>query len=146
MEPMTLTASAIAALAFSKAFEKTIEKFTESAWNKIDDLRKMVWDKVKSRFQADQALEGAAKGSEEDVETVGDYLKIIMKEEPEFAKQLELVAQEIQAGKLQDNSTMTQINQDNARGWQTKVAGGTAYIGEIHINEKSANIGHEANQ
>ncbi len=137
MEPMTLTAGAITALAFTKAFEKTIEKFTESAWNKIDDLRKMVWDKVKSRFQADKALEGAAKGSKEDVETVGDYLKIIMKEEPEFAKQVQVVAQEIQAGKLQDNSTMTQINKDNARGWQTKVEGGTAYVGEIHIEQKS---------
>ena len=30
---------------------------------------------------------------------------------------------------------MTQNNSDNARGWQTKVEGGTAYIGEIHIND-----------
>jgi len=31
-----------------------------------------------------------------------------------------------------DNSSMTQNNYDNAKGWQTKVEGGTAYIGEIH--------------
>jgi hypothetical protein len=32
---------------------------------------------------------------------------------------------------------MTQNNYDNARGWQTKVDGGTAYIGEIHINDQN---------
>jgi hypothetical protein len=30
---------------------------------------------------------------------------------------------------------MIQNNADNAKGWQTKVEGGTAYIGEIHINQ-----------
>lgn len=35
---------------------------------------------------------------------------------------------------IEDNSSMTQINRDNAKGWQTKVDGGTAYIGEIHIH------------
>ncbi len=45
----------------------------------------------------------------------------------------ESLAQEINTAKLQDNSQMTQSNYDNARGWQTKVEGGTAYIGEIHI-------------
>jgi hypothetical protein len=31
---------------------------------------------------------------------------------------------------------MTQHNCDQARGWQTKVEGGTAYIGEVHVYEK----------
>ena len=30
---------------------------------------------------------------------------------------------------------MTMNVSDNARGWQTKVEGGKAYIGEIHIQE-----------
>ena len=30
---------------------------------------------------------------------------------------------------------MIQNNYDNAKGWQTKVEGGTAYVGEIHINQ-----------
>jgi hypothetical protein len=29
---------------------------------------------------------------------------------------------------------MTQTNYDNAKGWQTKVEGGTAYIGDINIH------------
>jgi hypothetical protein len=32
---------------------------------------------------------------------------------------------------------MTQNNFDQAKGWQTKVEGGTAYIGEIHIQGKA---------
>ena len=30
---------------------------------------------------------------------------------------------------------MIQYISDNAKGWQTKVEGGTAYIGEIHIQQ-----------
>ncbi|BDA71570.1 hypothetical protein CAL7716_057360 [Calothrix sp. PCC 7716] len=37
--------------------------------------------------------------------------------------------------KTANYSTMTQIIQDNARGWQTKVEGGTAYIGENTIHK-----------
>jgi hypothetical protein len=54
-----------------------------------------------------------------------------MDKDPEFASQVQAIAQEIHAGKIQDNSSMVQNNSGNARGWQTKVEGGTAYIGEI---------------
>jgi|688.fasta_scaffold05222_10 SepF-like predicted cell division protein (DUF552 family) len=36
MEPVTLTASAIAVLIATKAFEKTGEKLTESVWNSVE--------------------------------------------------------------------------------------------------------------
>ena len=36
MEPVTLTASAIAVLIATKAFEKTGEKLTESIWNSVE--------------------------------------------------------------------------------------------------------------
>jgi hypothetical protein len=39
---------------------------------------------------------------------------------------------------IDDNSSMVQNNRDNATGWQTKVAGGTAYIGEIHIHGQTS--------
>jgi hypothetical protein len=54
----------------------------------------------------------------------------------EFEGQVRAIAQEIYAGRLLDQSSMVQNNYDNARGWQTKVEGGTAYIGEIHISGK----------
>lgn len=39
---------------------------------------------------------------------------------------------ENKAPQNQNNSGMTQNNRDNAKGWQTKVDGGTVYIGEFH--------------
>ncbi|MBO3464399.1 hypothetical protein G4P69_38385, partial [Aetokthonos hydrillicola CCALA 1050] len=61
-----------------------------------------------------------------------------MLEDKQFAAELQALAQEINAGKLQDNSHMTQYNHDNARGWQTKVEGGTAYVGEINFHGKES--------
>ena len=53
---MPLTASAIATLAFTKIFEKTLEKFTEAALAKMDELRKKIWDKLRGDSSAVSAL------------------------------------------------------------------------------------------
>ncbi|MFN6526798.1 hypothetical protein [Nostoc sp. ChiSLP03a] len=66
-------------------------------------------------------------------------MQIILHEQPEFAKEVEILAREIEAGKIVDKSNMTQINQDNAKGWQTKVEGGTVYQGEINIHHAPPN-------
>ena len=137
MEP--ITASAIATLAFTKAFEKTIEKFTEAALVKMDELRKKIWGKLRGNLKAETALVAAEKGSKPDVDRVAAYLQIILHEEPEFAKEVETLAREIEQGKIVDKSNMTQINQDNARGWQTKVEGGTVYVGDINIHHAPPN-------
>ena len=79
------------------------------------------------------AAESLEQGNKEELQRLAVYLQDAMEDDPQFANELRLLAQEINAGKLQDNSQMTQNNYDNARGWQTKVEGGTAYIGEIHI-------------
>lgn len=137
MEP--ITAGAIATLAFTKAFEKTIEKFTEAALGKMDELRKKIWGKLRGNPKAETALVAAENGSKPDVDRVAAYLQIILHEEPEFAKEVETLAREIEAGKIVDKSNMTQINQDNAKGWQTKVEGGTVYQGDINIHHAPPN-------
>ncbi|BAZ41012.1 hypothetical protein NIES4101_69740 [Calothrix sp. NIES-4101] len=137
MEP--ITAATIATLAFTKVFEKTIEKFTEAALQKMDELRKKIFDKFRGNVKVETALRAAEKGSKKDLDTVAAYLQVLMHEEPLFAEEIRAIARDIKAGEKQDNSTMTQINQDNARGWQTKVDGGTAYIGENTINQAPPN-------
>jgi hypothetical protein len=137
LEP--ITASAIATLAFTKAFETTIEKFTEAALVKIDELRKKIWGKLRGNLKAETALVAAEKGSKPDLDRVAAYLQIILHEEPEFAKEVETLAREIEAGKIVDKSTMTQINQDNAKGWQNKIDGGTVYQGDISIHHAPPN-------
>ena len=132
----TITASAIATLAFQKAIEsgagELAKKFTEAAIKKMDDLRKVIWERLRGKHEkAEEALQKAATGDKQAVDIVAKLLDVELLD-PDFAKQVQTIAQEIKAGKLVDNSSMTQINQDNARGWQTKVEGGTAYIGEIN--------------
>ncbi|NMF61180.1 hypothetical protein [Pseudanabaena yagii] len=133
-----LTASVLVGLAVQKFVEsgagELAKKFTTEAIAKIPEL----WQQIKNKLQGrsakvDEALVKLESGDRSAIDTVTKNLDVVLDDEPEFANELKLLAQTIQAGKIQDNSTMTQNNSDNARGWQTKVEGGTAYIGEIHI-------------
>lgn len=142
MKAMTdpLTAGALVGLAVQKFVESSAgelaKKFTTEAIAKIPEL----WQKIKNKLQGrspkvDEALVKLESGDRSAIDTVTKNLDVVLDDEPEFANELKLLAQTIQAGKIQDNSTMTQNNSDNAKGWQTKVEGGTAYIGEIHIQQ-----------
>jgi predicted ribosome quality control (RQC) complex YloA/Tae2 family protein len=129
MEP--LTAGVIVKLAFTKVFETTIEKFTESAIAKMEPLRQKIADKLRGNTKAENALAAAKKGSKQDLEKVAAYLQVVMNEEPDFAQEIQTIAREIEAGKLQDNSSMTQNNSHNhnSPGFQTRVDGGPTFIG-----------------
>jgi hypothetical protein len=139
-----LTAGALVALAAQKFIESSAgelaKKFTTEAIAKIPEL----WQQIKNKLQGrsakvDEALVKLEAGDRSGIDTVTKNLDVVLDDEPEFANELKLLAQTIQAGKIQDNSTMTQNNSDNAKGWQTKVEGGTAYIGEIHQHGQTPN-------
>jgi hypothetical protein len=134
MEP--LTASAIATLAFTKIFEKTLEKFTEAALAKMDELRKKIWDKLRGNSRAETALTAVEQGNESELERVKIYLEDAMRSDPQFAEQVQLLAREINAGKLPDNSSMTQNNSGNSTGNQATVntERGTTNIGGTHTH------------
>ncbi|MBW4635746.1 MAG: hypothetical protein KME30_28865 [Iphinoe sp. HA4291-MV1] len=134
MEP--LTAGAIATLAFTKAFEKTIEKFTEAALAKMDELRKKIWEKLRGNPKAEKVLTAVEQGNKSELERLAVYLQDSMDDDPEFAAQVQALAQEINAGKLQDNSNMTQNNYDTSTGYQTRVETerGTTNIGGSHTH------------
>ena len=79
-----------------------------------------------------------ADGSTSEIPRLEVYLEDVMRDDPEFADQLQLLAQEINADKLQDNSKIEQNNYDNSTGSINKlenVEGGTNYIGNITINQ-----------
>jgi hypothetical protein len=135
-DPVTaLTASAIASLAFQEFIKsgagELAKKFTAEAIARMNDLRELIWQKLQGNPDAIAAIEQAKNGSEEVLPELATDLKRAMDKDPDFASTVQAIAQEIHAGKLQDNSSMVQNNSGNARGWQTKVEGGTAYIGEI---------------
>lgn len=134
MEPISLTAGAIATLAFTKVFETSVEKFTEAAIAKMDQLRQKIWDKLRGNFKAESALTAAEKGSKPDLDRVATYLQVVMDEEPEFAKEVQTLAHEIKVGKIQDNSSMTQNNHDNSTAYQIKNEGGKNFAGGTHYH------------
>ncbi|HIK57410.1 MAG TPA: hypothetical protein IGS37_19875 [Synechococcales cyanobacterium M55_K2018_004] len=142
-DPATLTASAIATLAFQKFMEtsagKLAEKFSEMAIARMDDLLKRIWAKLRGRPRVEEikaAVEKTHNITAEQVNQIAAYLQVAMDDDPQFANEIRLLAQEINAGKLLDQSHMTQnIIGDHAKGWQTNVEGGTAYIGDITIHQ-----------
>jgi hypothetical protein len=140
-DPVTaLTASAIATLAFQE-FVKSgagdlAKRFTGEAIAKMGQLRELIWNRLAGKHPAaDEAIEKAKAGEQEGIDTVATLLGVELLDK-EFAGQVQAIAKEINAGKLLDQSSMTQNNYDNARGFQIKVEGGTANIGEVHISEK----------
>jgi hypothetical protein len=139
-DPIMLTASAIATLAFQEFIKsgagELAKKFTGDAIAKMGQLRELIWNRLRGKHPAaEQALEQAIAGEQEGIDTVATLLGVEMLDR-EFEGPVRAIAQEINAGRLLDQSSMVQNNYDNARGWQTKVEGGTAYIGEIHISGK----------
>ncbi|NEO65727.1 MAG: hypothetical protein F6J98_37165 [Moorea sp. SIO4G2] len=107
----------------------------------MDKLRKMVWDKLRNNPKAENALTLVEKGSSSDLERVADYLKVVMNEQPEFAKEIQAIAQEINSGKIHDNSSNTMNINDNGKGLQNNIdniEGGTNYVAqEMHIHQGS---------
>ena len=140
-EPITtMTASAIASLAFQEFVKsgagELAKKFTVEAISKMGQLRELIWNRLAGKYPAaDVAIEKAKAGEQEGIDTVATFLGVELLDK-DFAGQVQAIAHEINAGKLVDRSSMVQNNYDNAKGWQTKVEGGTAYIGEIYISEK----------
>ncbi|MCM1983777.1 hypothetical protein [Lyngbya confervoides] len=136
----TLTASAIASLAFQKFLEsgasELAKKFSTEAIAKMDELRQKIWERLTGKHElAPDALQKAETGDKDAIDTVGTLLGVEMLD-PAFAAEVRAIAQEIHAGKLQDNSNMTQNNYDQATGYQIKAEGGTNFIGTNHIHGK----------
>ncbi len=96
MEPATLTAAAIATLAFSKAIEKTAETLTASVLNKLNNLREKIWQRFKGNQKLEQTLAKAQKeGSKADVDLITAYLQVAMDTDAKFAQDIQQLAQEI---------------------------------------------------
>jgi septal ring factor EnvC (AmiA/AmiB activator) len=95
MEPATLTAAAIATLAFSKAIEKTAERLTESVLNKLEQLRQKISQKFKGNRKLEPALAKAPQVSETELNMIAEDLQIAMDTDPKFAQDIQKLAEEI---------------------------------------------------
>lgn len=138
-EPITLSAAVISALAFQKFVEgvgsETGKKFADKAFGLIDQLRKKIVGKFKGNRTVETAIVKAGEGDSESIETIGDYLKIAMREAPEFAQELQTLAQEINQCVIQDSHAPIQVNYGN-QNKQINNYGGENYTADsITVNK-----------
>ncbi|MGF1536955.1 MAG: hypothetical protein ACFB4J_10795, partial [Elainellaceae cyanobacterium] len=111
-DPATaLTASAIATLAFQKFIEsgagELAKKFTTEAIAKMDVLLKRIWAKLRGKPRVEAlkaAVDQGEKMTPEQVNQVAAYLQVAMDEDSQFATDVQVLAQEIKAGRLVDQS------------------------------------------
>ena len=140
-DPLTaLTVGKITALAFQKFIESSsgelAKKFTTEALANMDVLLKRIWSKLQNKPRIEEVKTSIREThtiTPEQLSQISSYLQVAMDEDAQFAHEIRLLARDVEAGKLFDQSSMTQNIHDQAKGWQTKVEGGTAYIGEIHV-------------
>lgn len=141
MEP--LTAGAIATLAFTKAFEKTVEKLTEATLDKIKQLRDQIWNKIHGNQETAKAFVLAEKGSKPDLEKVANYLQSVMTSEPNFAQEIQKLAyeiqQEINIGQIQGQNVQNvyggEAQQNNANNTNAPVIqGGSGHTITFNVN------------
>ncbi len=135
----TLTASAIASPAFQKFVEsgagELAKKFTAEAIAMMGQLRELIWNRLAGKHPAaDEAIKKTKAGEQEGIDTVATLLGVELLDQ-EFAGQVQSIVQEINAGKLLDQSSMVQNNSDNATGYQIENDSSETYVGNITINK-----------
>jgi hypothetical protein len=115
------------------------KKFTTEAVTKMDILLNRIWRKLQGKPRVEEVRESVEKNQKitsDQISQIAAYLQVAMDEDSQFANEVCALAKEINKGKRIDKSTMIQNNSDQAKGWQSEVNGGTAYIGEIHIHRQ----------
>ena len=114
------------------------KRFNAEALAKIPVL----WQKIKTRLtgrspKLNEALAKVENGDSQAIEPITKNLDVIFDEDPAFAQELKILAQTIQAGKIQDNSSITQNNYDTSSGFLVENKGGNNnnYMGVNHIHQ-----------
>lgn len=138
-DPVTITTATIVSLAFQKFFEAAAgdlgKKFTETAIQRMEQLRQLIWDRFRGKHdKAESALMALEQGHVDRVDRLAVYLQDEMDDDAAFASDLQTLAQEISIGKLQDNSSITQNNYDQSTGFVTKAERGSqvTVANEVH--------------
>lgn len=144
-----LTASMIATLAFQKFIESSAgelaKKFSTEAIVKMDTLQKCIWRKLRSKSRIDALREASTRTGKitpEQIDQIVAYLQVAMDEDPQFATEIQSLAQNINEGRLVDQipvaqTMMIQNNHGSVHTSQVTVTNqSTAYFGGIHIKGK----------
>lgn len=125
VEPLlNLTTSVIVNLAFQKFLESGAgelgKKFTTDAIAAMDTLRKKLWQRLTGKSEKlDKALSQAEEGDRGALDTIAKNLDVVMDDDESFATEIKTLAQQIQAGKINENS-QTQYIYEGGTGFQSQ--------------------------
>lgn len=113
-DPVSLTAGAIAALAFSEFVKSSVGELAKKSVGGTLDLITTLRDKIRTRFQGNDRAMGAIAeveqhGSETALEKVGKYLDLELVEDEPFAADVRQLAQQI----INIQNQTTTFNQQN---------------------------------
>jgi hypothetical protein len=121
-----IAAGAIANLALQKFVEmgagKAAEKLAEGAVVKLDNLRQMIWAKLRGQPPVEKVkaiVEQKQPITQAQIDQVAAYLQVAMDSDPKFAKDAQMLAHEITLMQVEDNSSMNQTNYGGTN-YQTK--------------------------
>lgn len=135
---ITLTAVEIVGFIFTKVSETLIGKATESVLPKINELRLKILAKLKNTQNAKAEIDKAEQGSEVDLELLADYLKIAMREDPQFQEEVTNLANEINQEIEDQGQGANVINVYGGKAYQQNHNRGKIYNAEtITIHEQS---------
>jgi hypothetical protein len=142
MELITLLAAqAIAKVALDKFVEGGAGELGKTSSQviaeKVMQLGRVVWNRIKGNATAVTVLEGAAKEQPEEERKLKNYLYALWKDEnSEFVQEVKKLADEIhfELTQIEDNSIQIQNNYGGTNS-QNRISGGNVYQGNITINE-----------
>ena len=108
---------------------------SESAIAQTRILRQLVQDRFQHDSEAANTLAAIEQSSSPALDQLIEYLKLAIKQDAKFAAEAQAIIQIIYPEKSQVLDDMTMTATGNAQAFQTKVEGGTAYIGNNYINQ-----------
>ena len=137
-EPVVLTATVIANLAFQEFLKSTTgeaaKQFTHDVLTLMEKLRQKIWNRLLGKHEtAEQALTQAETGDQEAIETVATLLDVEMLDK-DFAGEIRQIAQEINLHISNDSNTQVQNNYGGTN-FQNSISGGEVYQGNVTINK-----------
>ena len=110
MEPLSLTAGAIATLIFSKALEKGSEKSVEAIFDKIGQLLNLIREKFQKEGVEGKLTKAQEKPSEKNKSRFERELVEQMEDDEVFAKKLKALMNELKSDGKFNLSFMTDVD------------------------------------
>jgi hypothetical protein len=97
-DPVSLTAGAIATVAFQKFIESSAgelgKKYTAEAIAKMESLLKRIWTKLRGKPRVEEvkaSLEQTHKIMPEQINQIAAYLQVAMDDDQQFADEIRLI-------------------------------------------------------